>query len=181
MQRSVSSGRRDRGQALPEFALVAPVFFLLLFAVIQLGLVFGEQNGVVNAVRDTARRAATYRVGEASLVVQQGAAAGTGICGSIANELTAQLAAAVPGYDARRVVRTIGWTWRSNPDGTTYFLYVTVDVKYKHALYVPLVAAILDRFDSEPTGNNLILDASEEMRVENPALDPSTRANLTCP
>lgn len=177
---AVGARARQRGQALPEFALVAPVFFLLLFGVIQLGLVFGEQNGVVNAVRDTARRAATYRVGEASLAVQQAAGAATGICGAIQGELTAQLTAAVPGYDARRMVPSIAWTWRANPDLTTYFLYVTVDVRYKHPLYVPLVAAILDRFDNEPTASNLILDASEEMRVENRALDPSAQVNLRC-
>lgn len=174
------ASRGSSGQALAEFAIIAPVLFLLLFSVVQLGLVFGAQNGVVNATRDTARRAATYRIGESSIQAQQGAAAGAGICGQVESELAAQLAAAVPGYEATRVVRSISWTWRSDGSGT-YFLYATVDVKYKHPLYIPLVGAILDRFDSEPSSNNLILGASEQMRVENPALNPQTRQDITCP
>ena len=33
-----------------EFALVAPVFFLLLFSIIELGIVFGTQNGLVTGL-----------------------------------------------------------------------------------------------------------------------------------
>ena len=54
------------GQSLAEFALVAPIFFLLVFGVIQLGLVIAAQNGLVDGVREAARRAATYRINEGS-------------------------------------------------------------------------------------------------------------------
>lgn len=165
---------------MAEFAIVGPIFFLLLFGLIQLGIVFGSQNGVVNAVRETARRAATYRIGESTIQVQLGAGAGTGICGQAEDELDAQLSAAVPGYSATNLDPTISWTWRSDGSGT-WFLYATVDVQYRHPLYVPLVSVILDGFDADPGGGNLILGASEQMRVENPALNPTTRQDITCP
>jgi Flp pilus assembly protein TadG len=46
---------RAPGQALVEFALVIPIFLLLLFAILHLGLLFGGQNSLTNAVRVTAR------------------------------------------------------------------------------------------------------------------------------
>ena len=36
----------SRGQALVEFALVAPIFFLMVFSIIGLGILFGGQNGL---------------------------------------------------------------------------------------------------------------------------------------
>jgi Flp pilus assembly protein TadG len=51
-------GRRN-GQALVEFALVAPLFVALLGAVIQFGLIFWAQNTLTQVVRDTGRWAAT--------------------------------------------------------------------------------------------------------------------------
>ena len=49
----------ERGQALTEFALVAPLLFLILFGIIQLGFLFGGQNGLTNAAREAARYAST--------------------------------------------------------------------------------------------------------------------------
>jgi Flp pilus assembly protein TadG len=53
-------GRRN-GQALVEFALVAPLFVALLGAVIQFGLIFWAQNTLTQVVRDTGRWAATQQ------------------------------------------------------------------------------------------------------------------------
>ena len=51
--------RRSAGQALAEFALVVPVLFLLLGAIIQFGIVFWNQNTLNQIVRDAGRYAAT--------------------------------------------------------------------------------------------------------------------------
>jgi Flp pilus assembly protein TadG len=53
--------RDERGQALVEFALVLPVFALLLFAVIQFGIVFNNYITLTDAVRTGARTAAVSR------------------------------------------------------------------------------------------------------------------------
>src|ERR687889_627151 len=86
--------RPPSGQALVEFALVAPIFFLLVFGVIQIGLVMAAQNGLVDSVREAARRAATYRINEESF----NAVVFPAICATIEAELAGRLADRVIGY-----------------------------------------------------------------------------------
>ena len=170
--------RRPRdGQALAEFALIAPILFLLLFAVLQLGLLFGGQNGLVDGVRDAARRAVTYRVNDASLSDPSIRAA---ICSAVKTDLEGQLARALPGFDPLRLTSTVGYQWKSNPgpaptgaNPQNYFLYIQVSAHYDHPLYVPLVGIFLDGLDGNNDGA-LTLSASEEMRVENPSLPLGT-------
>lgn len=160
--------RRDpeRGQALVEFALIAPIFFLLLFGIIQLGLLFGAQNGLVDAVRDSTRRAATYRVNEASLT----GSTLNGICQAVTTEIDNRLAKRIPGYTTANRSTQIDYEWESNNDTPpTFFLVAHVTVQYRHPLYVPLVNIFLDGVDGT-TDNRLMLEASEQMRVENPDL-----------
>ena len=52
---------RSRGQSLVEFALVFPILFLILAAIIQFGLIFWAQNEITQVVRDTGRWAATQQ------------------------------------------------------------------------------------------------------------------------
>ncbi len=49
--------RRSRGQALVEFALLAPVFFLVLFAIIEAGRFMFYYEILNNATREGARYA----------------------------------------------------------------------------------------------------------------------------
>lgn len=53
----MSRGRRSRGQTLVEFALVAPWFFLLLFAIIEGGRFVFFYEVLNNATREGARYA----------------------------------------------------------------------------------------------------------------------------
>ena len=175
VKRSRQSSNRERGQSLAEFALVAPIFFLLVFGVIQVGLVMASQNGLVDAVRDAARRAATYRINEESF----DAVVFPSICATIDAELDARLRDRVIGYSAGNVtVSQITYEWKQNPSSGEYFLVARVDATYANPLYVPLVAIFLDRSDGvDDTPDVLRLTASEQMRVENPSLD--TPASLT--
>lgn len=50
--------RHDRGAVAVEFALVAPIFLLLLCGIIQYGLYFWAAQGGASAAREAARRAA---------------------------------------------------------------------------------------------------------------------------
>ena len=52
-----SASRRRRGQALVEFALVAPLFFLLLFGIIEAGRFIFYYETLNNATREGARYA----------------------------------------------------------------------------------------------------------------------------
>jgi Flp pilus assembly protein TadG len=51
---------RSRGQALVEVALVAPVFFLMVFGTIDIGRVVWANDAVANAAREGARYASVH-------------------------------------------------------------------------------------------------------------------------
>ena len=49
-----------RGAAALEFAIIAPVFFAVIFAIAQLGMLFFANAGLGNAVAEGARLASLY-------------------------------------------------------------------------------------------------------------------------
>jgi Flp pilus assembly protein TadG len=51
----------EKGQALVEFALVAPLLFLILFGIVQFGIAFKNSIALTDAVRAGARKAAVSR------------------------------------------------------------------------------------------------------------------------
>jgi Flp pilus assembly protein TadG len=53
--------RDERGQSMTEFALMLPVLALILFAVLQFGIVFNNYVTLTDAARAGARRAAVSR------------------------------------------------------------------------------------------------------------------------
>jgi Flp pilus assembly protein TadG len=163
---------------MAEFALVAPIFFLLVFGVIQIGLIFGTQNGLVNGVREAARRAATYRINDGSF----DATVWGSICGTVKQEVRQLGDRAIPAYDSVRIHPTVSYAWQQNPEGGQYFLVAQVSATYDNPLYVPLISFFLDRADGI-ADNKLTLSASEQMRVENPVLQfgSAPAAPPTCP
>jgi Flp pilus assembly protein TadG len=54
------SSRRSRGQALAEVALVAPLFFLMVFGIIDLARVIWANDVVAGAAREGARFASVH-------------------------------------------------------------------------------------------------------------------------
>jgi Flp pilus assembly protein TadG len=53
--------RNERGQTMAEFAIVLPVLMLVVFAVIQFGILFNNFVALTDAVRAGARTAAVSR------------------------------------------------------------------------------------------------------------------------
>jgi Flp pilus assembly protein TadG len=170
----------DRGQALVEFALVAPFFFLLLFAIIQLGLLFAAQNGVVSAVRETARYAAPYRVADSAGAVDT--------CDLYAlPKLLTALQQAVPAFDSTGRHDTITYASAQGKDtsttgaNTTWYITVTVHEDYDLPVWVPLVGNFIDGLDGSIDGH-ITVHANEQMRVENDGFpsDPFGGTTTTC-
>jgi len=56
--RIIRHARDDKGAAAVEFALVLPILVLLLFGMIEFGVVYDAQLQVTHAAREGARRAA---------------------------------------------------------------------------------------------------------------------------
>lgn len=171
----------ERGQAMTEFALVAPIFFLLLFTIIELGILFGGQNGLVASTRELARYAAPFRVAtaiDAAAVCANKADPDHGL----SQQLTGFMRRAIPGYNTTSSApnstdRVITYSWHPNPDGT-YYVQLEVHVTYRYPLYVPLVGGLIDGFDGTSDGK-FKLDATEQMRIENQGL-LNTYANVAC-
>jgi Flp pilus assembly protein TadG len=63
------SKKNEQGQTMTEFALVLPILALLLFAVIQFGIVFNNYLTVTDAARAGARKAAVALSGSVNPVV----------------------------------------------------------------------------------------------------------------
>ena len=185
---------RERGQALPEFALVVPLFFLVIFGIIQLGFLLAGQNGLTNATREAARYASTLPTPDTS-VAGTCAAAGSNAEMVYSRLKTVNLPQYIPGIQSGNIISGPGAlsgcaTWAQSGTGTgvayckrdngdsTWSIRVRVRVIYAHPLFIPLVGQIFS------STNTLRLGAVEEMRVEGPNRSSSS-ANLggftTCP
>ena len=71
--------KSEKGQATTEFAIVLPIFAVLLFGVIQFGITFKNYLSLTDAVRAGARKAAVSRnssspVGDTRTAVRNAAA-----------------------------------------------------------------------------------------------------------
>jgi Flp pilus assembly protein TadG len=144
--------RPDRGQAMTEFALIAPLFFLLVFGVIQMGILFGGQIGLTNAARDVARYASTVPAGQSQ--------------GAIDAQALPLLRRSIPAYNAGAVVTTVAYCYYPNPTTPiTWSQKVIVTIRYGHTLFVPLVGGLIDGLDGT-SDNRYTTTAREEMKVE---------------
>lgn len=65
------SQKRDRGAALVEFGIVAPMALILLFGIIEFGLLFGQKLDVANGTREVARLVAVNYSSTSSYGVTQ--------------------------------------------------------------------------------------------------------------
>jgi Flp pilus assembly protein TadG len=54
--------RRDEGQAMTEFALVLPILCILIFAIVQFGVIFNNYETLTDAVRAASRKGAVARL-----------------------------------------------------------------------------------------------------------------------
>jgi len=145
----------QRGQALTEFALIAPLFFLLIFGVIQMGILFGGQIGLTNAAREVARYASTVPANQSLATIQ-----------AQANPV---LQRSIPGYNGSALTGAT-YCYYTNPitpttPTTTWSWKVRITIRYGHTLFVPLVGGLIDGFDSV-ADNRYTTTAKEEMKVE---------------
>ncbi len=128
-------GSRSRGQALVEFSIVAPLFFLLLFAIIDFGRYVYYVQILNNAAREGARYAIVHGAASLSPTGPPNDPSGTAVIAVVRN-----YAIGVIGIDDPSML-TITPTWGTPPAvpdndrGTT----VTVEVTYAFTSAIPLV------------------------------------------
>ena len=115
-----------RGAGMIEFALVAPIFLLLLVAVAE----FGRLGFAYNVVSYAAHHAARY-------AAVRGSASGHP---ATAADVQAEAAAYIAGLDNSKVTVTTAWTPDHNPGST---VQVTVSYGFRTIL-VPLSASFVN-------------------------------------
>jgi len=124
--------QRSRGQSVVEFALVFPIFFLLLAGIIQFGLIFWSQNTLTQIARDTGRWAATQQVDCTS----------TGPVISKANQIAG--ASALLGYSGGWTSSNVIVTWRTDsgtcpPKTNQEESWVKIELHHRVPIFFPLV------------------------------------------
>jgi Flp pilus assembly protein TadG len=106
--------KREQGQTMAEFTLVLPVLAILLFGIIQFGIVFNNYLAVTDAVRAGARQAAVARYLPAS---QREA------------KVKARVYASADGLDTSKLTVTV-----SAPGGWNAGTDVTVTASYPYSI-----------------------------------------------
>jgi hypothetical protein len=59
----LKTSRRARGMAMVEFVIILPVLLMILFAILEFGVLFGQWQTLSNAAREGARTAVVFRSG----------------------------------------------------------------------------------------------------------------------
>lgn len=128
--------RKHRGQSLAEFAIVFPVMFLIVAAIIQFGLIFWSQNTLTQVARDTGRWAATQQVNPCST--------GAGAVVTAANEIAAD--SSLFGYTAGSWTSgtNVNVTWTPDPTtlacpptGNQEVAFVRIQLTHRIPLFFP--------------------------------------------
>ncbi len=131
-------GTGERGQSLVEFALIIPLFLLLMFAIVDFGMGFYSWITVTNAAREGARIGA---VGADSATITQrvkdtaGSLNGTNLTIAVVNA--------------------------QGTSGST----VGVTVNYKYQLITPL-SSLMGLVSGGSIGPNINFSATSQMRLE---------------
>ena len=129
--RSRSATRRSRGQALVEFALVAPIFFLLLFGIID----FGRYIYYVQILNNAAREGTRYAIVHGGNSFQP---TGPSVDDPTIEGIVRRYAVGVIGNGA---VLNVDSTWGTppNPPTNNRGSKVTVSVTYAFSSLIPIV------------------------------------------
>ena len=133
--------KSEKGQALVEFALLVPIFLILLFAIVDFGMGFHAWITVTNSAREGARLGAVSATAEKIVERVEDTA-------SLPNQ-----------FENMRVEVDNAY-----PDGQPGES-VVVRVEYDYDLITPL-ASLAGFFSGDAIGTTLTLSSKAEMRLE---------------
>jgi Flp pilus assembly protein TadG len=68
-RRLPATGTRERGQGLVEFAMLVPVFMLILLGLLEFGMVFDHTMTITTATREGARNGAAFANGNSTTMI----------------------------------------------------------------------------------------------------------------
>jgi Flp pilus assembly protein TadG len=131
-------GKEEGGQSLVEFALVLPIFLLVLFAIVDFGMAFHAWITVTNSAREGAR---------------------LGSVRAPAADIEQRVRDTAESLDQDDLVVTV-----TNAEGQPGES-VVVDVSYGYSLMTPL-ADIITMVSGGSIGDALTLSSTADMRLE---------------
>lgn len=139
--RWISTRRGSTGQAMVEFALLGPLFFIALFGIIEGALLVNAQVTLDNATREGARIAALC--GQSRIYTYNGVSSATGGCFAPAQKAIDDhmgYLTVVPG-----TLPTIGVACSTTPGPQTDCPQggtVTITTTYRYNYFVPFILGI---------------------------------------
>jgi Flp pilus assembly protein TadG len=170
---------RQGGQALVEFSLILAPFLLIIFGIIQMGLLFSTQLGLSTAARDSARYAST-------LITTSASQAATNGTNALTDLQTVRLPQYVIAYTGSNLVTTgvkpTSITYCQYQNGgtpATWSIRVKAQVEYRQVLLLPLVSILIDGLDGT-NDSKFRVGSREEMRVEGLGLKASPAGIPAC-
>ena len=150
--------RRRSGQSMVEFAVLAPIFFLLLLGTIDLGRAIYVYNSISDAAREGARAAVPFDSplpSNTSVVSAVQAKLGGGFTLRVDPCLSTGTTCPTPGDQLQP---NTGYIWYSNNIGRPGRQSVTIQITYMFQPWVPVVR--------DAAGNGLPLTARSTMVTE---------------
>jgi Flp pilus assembly protein TadG len=156
--------RSERGASMVEFALVAPLLFVLLFGIIEFGLILYDQAFITNASREGARYAAMYYINPSGQPQQHA-------CSDVQNYVTTYVTTNLIDFASPPASPTISCSLEQNDEGVGLMQSVTVSYPYKF-----LVSGSLITLTNGSVKNPLTLTATTVMRLDNQSQHESTAA-----
>ncbi|MDP9316802.1 MAG: pilus assembly protein [Chloroflexota bacterium] len=145
------------GQSVVEFALIIPLFFMVLFGIFELGYLFTIYTGLTNSAREVARTGATYQYANPTSITTLG-----DVDGGRKKEMDGTFTATLhPLIDAADVTPT--YTYYPVTPSSSIYRYgdkVTVTLTYTHQFFFSRLL-----FPNNADGKMSIV-AESEMRLE---------------
>ena len=146
--RTLRHRKGARGQALPEFAIIAPLFFLLLFGIIEAGRFIYYYEVLSNATREGARYAIVNGAGSDEVGCPTGPAAASSVpCDTAGNDVVKKVRDSAIGVVGSSITVDRCWWYTAGscdfvshgPGDNGRGATVTVAARYTYKALIPLV------------------------------------------
>ena len=157
--------RRERGQALVEFALVVPIFLILVMGIVDFGLGFKTSIAVTNATREGARLGAVgWPAGSYPTDCRSDPPA-TDAQKTIVRRVCNTLAVSQTALDDQVTNVSVSFVERNGLTGIQTGDSVVVSLSCRYDFITPL-GAILSTFSWGAIPTDVTLSSTSDMRLE---------------
>jgi Flp pilus assembly protein TadG len=162
--------RSERGTAVVEFALIAPLLFLLVFGIIEFGRILNAYNQLTQLAGQGARAAAVNRNPDGTAIAASSGTVDNLDCGGHSYSIQCQLSKYYAKNDALSNVKACILNTAQNPFPTNPGQPVTVKVSYRYNFLVGLFGFA-----------HVNLSSTQSVRAEGtPAYTAGDEAGATC-